>query len=335
MLHLQLRPFTVLVVFLLLTHSCGGQHHMIGPPQPIVALVGDNITLPSHIEPAVDASDMTVEWSRPDLHPRFVHVWRDGVELESKKHSSYRGRTSLLVDKLKDGDVSLNLTRVKLCDEGTYRCFLPGLSQASLVELVVGVVSSPVIEISNSTRGELQCECKGWYPEPEVLWLDSEGHVLSAGPAETLRGPDGLYTVSSRVTVEKRHSNRFTCKVQQKDINQIRETQIQVPDDFFEVHSSSAAVVGFTLCMLLILAAVFVLWKWRQKKFKTKIGLEDGEEDEEEKKNKSTSTDPENWSLMEAGRNAGTTAMNGDDGQKHSGGSALQTEVTNRRQTRK
>ncbi len=74
----------------------------------------------------------------------------------------------------------------------------------------------------------LQCESKGWYPQPEVLWLDGEGNVLSAGPAETVRDPDDLFSVSSRVTVEKRHNNRFTCRVQQKNINQTRETHIHV-----------------------------------------------------------------------------------------------------------
>ncbi len=74
----------------------------------------------------------------------------------------------------------------------------------------------------------LQCESKGWYPQPEVVWLDGEGNVLSAGPAETVKGPDDLYSVSSRVTVEKRHSNRFTCRVQQKNINQTRETAIYI-----------------------------------------------------------------------------------------------------------
>ena len=94
-------------------------------------------------------------------------------------------------------------------------------------------VSSPVISLSgidkNSGRVVLQCNSTGWYPEPEVFWLDGEGNLLSAGPTETVRGPDDLYTVSSRVTVEKRHSNSFTCRVQQNHINQIREAQIHVP----------------------------------------------------------------------------------------------------------
>ncbi|XP_038586859.1 butyrophilin subfamily 2 member A2-like [Micropterus salmoides] len=95
-------------------------------------------------------------------------------------------------------------------------------------------VSSPVISLAGIDRHKggvvLQCESAGWYPEPEVFWLDGEGNLLSAGPTETVRGPDDLYTVSSRVTVEKRHSNNFTCRVQQKDINQTRETNIQITE---------------------------------------------------------------------------------------------------------
>ena len=96
-----------------------------------------------------------------------------------------------------------------------------------------GAASSLVINLLEINRNKggvvLQCNSTGWYPEPEVLWLDSEGNLLSAGPTETVRGPDDLYTVSSRVTVEKRHSNSFTCRVQQNSTNQTRETLIHVP----------------------------------------------------------------------------------------------------------
>uniref|UniRef100_A0A667Z6U8 Ig-like domain-containing protein n=1 Tax=Myripristis murdjan TaxID=586833 RepID=A0A667Z6U8_9TELE len=208
-----------------------GQYQLIGPPQPIVVILGDDVTLPCHLEPARDVTTRTVEWMRPDLEPRFVHVWRrDGVEVVSMKHLSYDGRTSLFRDKLKHGDVSLKLSGVKLSDEGKYRCFIPTLGRETTVQLVVGAASSPVLNVSKSSSGVvLECESKGWYPEPELFWLDAEGKLLSAGAPETVRGPDGLYTVSSRVTVEKSHSNSFTCRVQQLSINQSRDTHIHLP----------------------------------------------------------------------------------------------------------
>uniref|UniRef100_A0A667ZF32 Ig-like domain-containing protein n=1 Tax=Myripristis murdjan TaxID=586833 RepID=A0A667ZF32_9TELE len=211
-------------------HFSSGQSQLIGPPQPIVAIVGDDITLPSHLEPAVDAVGMTVEWTRPDLEPRFVYLWRDGHEIVINQNPTYEGRTFLFRDKLKNGDVSLTLSKVKISDEGKYRCFIPSLRRDTIITLVVGAASSPVLNVTKSSSGVvLECESKGWYPEPELFWLDAEGKLLSAGAPETVRGPDGLYTVSSRVTVEKSHSNSFTCRVQQSKIQQTRDTQIHVP----------------------------------------------------------------------------------------------------------
>uniref|UniRef100_A0A3Q4G3X4 Ig-like domain-containing protein n=1 Tax=Neolamprologus brichardi TaxID=32507 RepID=A0A3Q4G3X4_NEOBR len=207
-----------------------GQSEVIGPNQPVAAIVGDDIILPCYLYPTMDASDMTVEWSRPDLDLRLVHVWPERPELQNP---SYKGRTSLFINEMKHGEISLKISRVKASDEGKYRCFFPDLRKDSNVQLVVSAVSSPVISFAGLDKSisgvVLQCESAGWYPEPELLWLDGEGNLLSAGPTETLRGPDDLYTVSSRVTVEKRHSNNITCRVQQRNTNQSRETHIHVP----------------------------------------------------------------------------------------------------------
>uniref|UniRef100_A0A3Q1INH9 Ig-like domain-containing protein n=1 Tax=Anabas testudineus TaxID=64144 RepID=A0A3Q1INH9_ANATE len=265
------------VVFFTLICSCGAQPQLTGPSQPIVAVVGDDIILPCHLQPAEDASDLTVEWTRPDLDPRYVHVSDYGEELLSSEHPSYRERTSLFIDELKNGNISLKLSKVKPADEGKYRCFIPELSQESTVQLVVVAVSSPVIQTHNAVV--LQCESKGWYPEPELLWLDAEGKILSAGPTETVRGPDDLYTVSSRVTVEKRHSNNIICRVQQRNINQIRETRIKVKDDFFSDQSKSSSssgssvpifIIGLIVGVIFILAAVLFVRKWRKNKLENK-----------------------------------------------------------------
>ncbi|XP_049922572.1 selection and upkeep of intraepithelial T-cells protein 6-like isoform X3 [Epinephelus moara] len=309
----HLRPLSVLVFHLLLTHSCRGQSQLIGSSQPIVATVGDDIILPCRLEPAEDVTDLTLEWTRPDLNPRFVYVWRSEQELVSKKHKSFEGRTSLFVDELKFGNVSLRLSKVKLSDRGTYRCFIPTLARHTVVQVVVGVVSSPVITlagIDKATSGVvLQCESAGWHPEPEVLWLDGEGKLLSAGPTETVRGPDDLYTVSSRVTVEKRHSNSFTCRVQQRNINQTRETHIQVPDDFFKVQSNSSIITGLAVslavslavCIMFVVLLLILLWKWRQNIIKTKRRY-CGETERGQKMNSSKTSKTEDQSVPDEER---------------------------------
>ncbi|XP_042258184.1 butyrophilin subfamily 3 member A2-like [Thunnus maccoyii] len=295
-----LKILSVLVVSLLLTHSCKGQSQLIGSSQPIVATVGDDVILPCHLEPAMDVAAMTLEWTRSDLDSICVHVQRAHQDFIQTIHPSYRGRTSLFTDELKQGNISLKLSKVKLSDEGKYKCNIPTLNKQSSVELFVGkyrahmlyhiklalqlciffifligdcvahhcfkndffssssgAASSPVISLAGVDRDRggvvLQCESKGWYPQPEVFWLDGEGNLLSAGPTETVRGPDDLYTVSSKGTVEKRHNNNVTCRVQQNNTNQIRETHIIVPDDFFKVQSSSfPIIIGLAVCIVII-----------------------------------------------------------------------------------
>lgn len=248
------------MVVLLPSHE--GQPRVIGPSQPIVAIIGDDIILPCHLEPAMNATAMRLEWARPDLSPGFIHVRADNQEYVAHKQPSYAGRTSVFINRLQHGDVSLKLSKVRVSDEGTYRCLLPSLGRASFIKLVVGAVSSPVISSmkKSSHRLDLHCQSRGWYPEPEVLWLDGEGNLLSAGPTETIRGPDGLYTVSSRVTVEKRHSDSFTCRVHQKNTNQTRETHIHVPVRSGFVESIlTPGLLGFILCV------VFTLLGWRRR----------------------------------------------------------------------
>uniref|UniRef100_A0A671TNQ3 Ig-like domain-containing protein n=1 Tax=Sparus aurata TaxID=8175 RepID=A0A671TNQ3_SPAAU len=178
----------------------------------------------------MDVNAETIEWTRPDLDQRFVHVRRPGLDLEHVKNPSYKGRTSLFSDELKQGNISLKLSKVQLSDQGTYVCDIPLMNQRSFVRLVVG--------IDRNRRGViLNCDFHSWFPEPEVFWLDGEGNLLSAGPTETVRGPDDLYTVSSRVTVEKRHSNSFTCRVQQNSTNQIRETLIFISGKPYYFHN--------------------------------------------------------------------------------------------------
>ncbi|CAI5686022.1 unnamed protein product [Oreochromis niloticus] len=133
--------------------------------------------------------------------------------------------------------------------------------------------STPVIKVMSnvSSRVVLQCESAGWYPEPELLWLDGEGKLLSAGPTETLRGPDDLYTVSSRVTVEKRHSNNITCRVQQRNTNQSRETHKHVPGSAVTKQPSATFIIVI-VCLLYVGAVIAIVWNFiLSKKPDTKV----------------------------------------------------------------
>nr|XP_033961808.1 myelin-oligodendrocyte glycoprotein-like [Pseudochaenichthys georgianus] len=134
-----LRPPGALVFLLLLTHHCRGQSQLIGSYEPVVANLGDDIILPCYLVPAINVADLTLEWTRPDMDPRFVHVMRLGHEMVDKKHELFKGRTSMFTDELKNGNISMKLSNVQLSDQGKYRCFIPELDRQTFVSLVCDV----------------------------------------------------------------------------------------------------------------------------------------------------------------------------------------------------
>ncbi|XP_032364730.1 coxsackievirus and adenovirus receptor homolog [Etheostoma spectabile] len=88
---------------------------------------GDDATLPCR---AADSSIRAVEWSRPDLQPDYVLLYRDGRPDPYHQHLSFRDRVDLVDRDLKDGDVSLTLKNVNINDTGTYECRVaPGVSR--------------------------------------------------------------------------------------------------------------------------------------------------------------------------------------------------------------
>ena len=113
---------------------------MIGLSQPVVAIEGDDDILPCHIEPPVNMEKESVKWTGPDLWPSSVHVLRDGLVDSGHQNPSYNQRTSLFSDQLSHGNISLKLSRVKLSDQGSYRCWVTEMGRGSDVRLNLGKI---------------------------------------------------------------------------------------------------------------------------------------------------------------------------------------------------
>ncbi|KAM3590632.1 uncharacterized protein V6R79_013300 [Siganus canaliculatus] len=113
------------------------ERRLIGSQQPITALVGDDVILPCHLQPPVSAADWTVEWSKPGLNPESVHYHEEGGLGVKEQNPSFSDRTSLSVDDMKTGDVSLRIFNVEKNDSGIYKCFLPSIKKEASIELIV------------------------------------------------------------------------------------------------------------------------------------------------------------------------------------------------------
>lgn len=94
---------------------------VIGPPEPILAMVGEAAELPCHLSPTASAAHMELRWFREKLSPAVL-VHRDGRTQDAEQMAGYRGRVTLIQDDIAQGRVALRILGVQASDDGEYRC---------------------------------------------------------------------------------------------------------------------------------------------------------------------------------------------------------------------
>ncbi|XP_032438896.1 myelin-oligodendrocyte glycoprotein-like [Xiphophorus hellerii] len=107
----------------------------------IKATVGDNVFLPCK-DPDQEEI-VVVEWSRTDLGPESVLLYRNSQFDPTKQHPSYRNRVDLLVGQINKGDASLVLQNTTTDDSGTYECHVVKRTEKKRISSVSLVVTDP------------------------------------------------------------------------------------------------------------------------------------------------------------------------------------------------
>ena len=103
--------------------TLSGKFQVVGPNATIFAAPGDDVILPCSLDPPTNAEAETLDWTKPGLTPSSVLIRRNRkIEYQ---HPSFVDRTSLFDSELKNGNVSLKLSRVRLEDAGKYVCVVP------------------------------------------------------------------------------------------------------------------------------------------------------------------------------------------------------------------
>ncbi|KAJ7987463.1 hypothetical protein DPEC_G00326760 [Dallia pectoralis] len=248
---------------------------VLGPTEPIVAVAGDDIILRCYLKPNISVEDMTVDWLNLEFIDERVYRYDNGRIIPDDQIPSYKGRTSLFKEELRRGNASLKLTRVQVSDEGHYKCFIKSkdwYDDITIQVLLNAVGSRPVVSIEGHREGGmgLVCQSEGWHPEPDLVWLDSKGVSLSAGPPETHRDIKGFYTVKQHVIVQETDTNLFTCRVSQSRINEEVETEVHIPSDLFDYTWRRSFIV---LCVLGVITVIglslTIYWIFKKKVFDT------------------------------------------------------------------
>ncbi|XP_026095739.1 butyrophilin subfamily 1 member A1-like [Carassius auratus] len=255
--------FLTLLVIIGITDSRSEQYEVVGPVDPVIALAGEDVILPCSVKPNISVVDMRVEWFRSDLKDsELVHLYEDHDDRNTNQSQSYRGRTKLNHEELQRGDASLKLSSAQVSDEGRYRCLIQSKSwsgNATVDVSVEAVGSPPVITVDGFDQSGgllLQCESEGWYPEPVLEWLNSEGGRLSSETEERHRNEDG-FGVKHSVTVYERDS-KIHCRVKLK--HRMLETLIIATSNMFNLWRTSVILISVAVVLSVnagILIAVF------------------------------------------------------------------------------
>ncbi|KAG7477493.1 hypothetical protein MATL_G00070190, partial [Megalops atlanticus] len=240
---------------------------VLGPADPVVADVAEDVVLPCYLKPNISAEDMRVEWFRPDSTDTLVHLYQEREIRNGKQIPSYRGRTALFPEELKKGNASLRLTGVQASDEGQYKCLIESLQWFDDASVKVEVRGTePLISMEGHREWGigLLCESKGWDLQPELIWLDSEGHSLPAGPTETHRDSMDLLIVRRRIIIQDRDTNRVTCRVQLQQRRLEKETEFHITAEMFPLAPWMVALaVLFPLAALAVIGSV-IYYRFRK-----------------------------------------------------------------------
>ncbi|XP_041841773.1 butyrophilin-like protein 2 isoform X2 [Melanotaenia boesemani] len=87
--------------------------------EPVESICNSSIVLQCHLEPQQDATDNTVKWTQQS---DVVHIHKGGKDIPGEQMETFEGRTSLFSEGLRKGNLSLQLSSLKLSDSGRYKC---------------------------------------------------------------------------------------------------------------------------------------------------------------------------------------------------------------------
>ncbi|KAB0354846.1 hypothetical protein FD755_022305 [Muntiacus reevesi] len=235
---------------------------VIGPSQPILVRVGEDIQLTCSLAPKTDAQRMEVRWVRPHRHPA-VYVYLDGAHVAAEQMAEYRGRTALLSDAMSEGRLTLQINDARISDDGKYWCLFEkdGVYQEADLDLkIVGLGSSPQISMEGLKDGEvkLKCTSEGWFPQPHVQWRDMEGNTIPSFSQDLTQGSQGLFQVEAILLVTNSSVVNVTCSISSPLLGEEKNTTFSTSESGMIYSQKRLLIWGLPL---LLVGVVGLIWR--------------------------------------------------------------------------
>ncbi|XP_004391162.1 butyrophilin subfamily 1 member A1-like [Trichechus manatus latirostris] len=268
---------------------------VIGPSEPIVAMLGAETVLPCHVSPAMSVENMELRWFRSQFS-EAVYVYQDGMEQVVEQLVDFKGRAELVKDYITEGRVGVRIHSLRVSDNGIYKCFFKkgGDFEEAILELkVIGLGSGPrILMVGPEDEGiRVTCTGKGWFPQPEVLWKDERGEKISSVSEDETQDDDGLFQIEAALIVRDSSKRKVSCSMKNPFFGEEQVETISIPEPFFPRTSPWKAAFGVSLPILVTLLGAVLFLVWRERQEKKRAWKAEKEKEEESKAKDSLKTE--------------------------------------------
>uniref|UniRef100_A0A8C3TF51 Programmed cell death 1 ligand 2 n=1 Tax=Chelydra serpentina TaxID=8475 RepID=A0A8C3TF51_CHESE len=157
----------------------------------------------------------------------LIYTLQNGEEDLKSQHRDYRGRATLLRDKLNLGYSVLQITSIKLMDAGSYLCLIRDSYRGADYKYITLEVKASYTRINGQIMSEpaeeelvLSCQSEG-FPLAEVFWQNEKNLKVNVSVNTTYTlTTEGLYNVTSMLTFKPNASENYSCTFWTKELNE-------------------------------------------------------------------------------------------------------------------
>ncbi|KAJ7313825.1 hypothetical protein JRQ81_005558 [Phrynocephalus forsythii] len=243
------------------------------PKNPVIGILGRDILLPCQLktETVLQTVKIDVQWILDKSPEKINVVSYHGGNNDGPWDDRFQGRAQLSHLDLKKGNMSLILKGGQISDQGKYICMisLPNWYDEVIVDLILTENGAePTISLVDY-QGQgigLTCSSSGWYPEPQVFWLDGGGKKLikkSDTRITMAPSPTETFSVLSSLTLEPGISSEVVCKIVNNILQMESESRILITEEFYP--TISPWLPPFILILAIFIGImVFVVYKLRR-----------------------------------------------------------------------
>ncbi|XP_020831737.1 butyrophilin subfamily 1 member A1-like isoform X2 [Phascolarctos cinereus] len=239
-----------------------GKFTVLGPQEPITALVGGKATFHCHLCPQKDAEDMEVKWFH-EKHSDLIHHYKDKQDQMEYQIPEYKERTEFLRENISSGNVALRLSNIHPSDEGKYLCQFKSPIYSHEAEFqvhVAGIGSTPHIHtnFNGADRLRLTCTSTGWYPKPEAQWRNIYGVPLLPMSKNIRQKDDGLFSVEMSIVVSSSLKETISCFIWNPLLKQEKEAKLIREDNLLP--ETSSGIIPLLICVFI--AGIFLFFTY-------------------------------------------------------------------------